>query len=131
MVIKVILRRVLVAVLMLGSLVSPALSKASQRSIWRIGTFNHSSSEFRDRDIDYANPTSDPTYVIGKSKDEDWYRFQPGPANGMTGGRYHPFTVEFSLPDTPRGVYRLSIAILYETPRLSALKVDINGKKGL
>ncbi len=70
-------------------------------------------------------------FVVGQSKDADWYRFQPGPANGMTGGRLHPFTVKFALNDAPRGVYHLKIAMLYETPRLSFLKLDINGHSGL
>lgn len=131
MVIKVICRRFLAAVFMLSSLLLPSLSMAAEHSIWKIGTFNHSSSEFRDRDIDYADPKSDPTFVIGKSKGEDWYRFQPGPANGMTGGRYHPFSIKFSLPEAPRGVYYLRIAILYETPRLSFLKLEVNGLTGL
>ncbi|HZP02377.1 MAG TPA: polysaccharide lyase family protein [Terriglobia bacterium] len=124
-------KRLPVAVLMLGGLLSPLFSKAAERSVWKIGTFNHSSSEFRDRDIAYADPKSDPTYVIGKSKEQDWYRFQPGPANEMTGGRYHPFTVEFALPDTPSGVYYLKIAVLYETPRLSFLQLDVNGQTGV
>jgi alpha-mannosidase len=131
MVTTVIHKSCLVAALMMAVLLTPAASIAAERSVWKIGTFNHSSGEFRDRDIAYADPKSDPVFVIGKSKDEDWYRFQPGPANGMTGGRYHPFTIEFSLPEAPRGVYYLRIAMLYETPRLSALKLDVNGKAGL
>ncbi len=99
--------------------------------MWRIGEFNDSSGEFRSRDIDYASPKSDVVYVVGKSTDQDWLRFQPGPANGMTGGRLHPFTIRFTLKDQPRGVYRLKIAMLYETPRLSFLKLSVNGHSGL
>src|SRR4029077_17973463 len=87
--------------------------------------------EFRAQDIPYADPKSDPAFVVGKSKDQDWYRFQPGPANGITDGRYHPSTVQFSLAESPQGVYYLRIAVLYETPRLSSLKLDVNGKTGL
>ena len=103
---------------------------AADRSIWKIGEFNASSGEFRSQDIDYADPKSDPVYVVGKSADKDWYRFQPGPANGMTGGRTHPFTVKFSLADAPKGVYHLRVAMLYETPRLSFLKLAVNGHAG-
>jgi hypothetical protein len=99
--------------------------------VWRIGEFNASSGEFRSQDIDYADPKSDPAYVVGKSTDQDWPRFQPGPANGMTGGRLHPFTIRFALAGQPRGVYRLKLAVLYETPRLSHLKLSINGHSGL
>jgi hypothetical protein len=102
-----------------------------ERVIWQIGAFDRSSREFRSQGIDYSDPKSNPVYRPGKSREaEDWLRFQPGPANGMAGGRVHPFTVLFDLSETPAGVYRLTVAILYETPRLSHLRVDINGRAG-
>jgi alpha-mannosidase len=110
---------------------------AQERVIWRIGTFDHASGEFRANSEDYSNPKFDPVYRVGKSpidrqKDsEDWQRFQPGPANGMAGGREHPFTILFDLQDRASGVFRLKIAILYETPRLSQLRVDLNGHSGI
>ena len=103
---------------------------AAEQGIWKIGTFNHSSGEFRDQGINYADPKSDPVFVVGRSRDGDWYRFQPGPANGMTGARLHPYTLKFTLKDTPHGVYHLKIAMLYETPRLSFLKLEVNGHSG-
>ena len=109
-----------------------ALGVASDKTVWRIGKFNESSAEFKSQNIDYSDAKSDPVYRVGKSKDaEDWYRFQPGPANGMTGGRAHPFTVRFDLPQQPRGSYKLKFAILYETPRLSYLRVEVNGHAGV
>ena len=108
----------------------PVHANATEQTIWKIGTFDGSSGEFKSQDINYADPKSDPVFVVGESHDKDWYRFQPGPANGMTGGRLHPFTVKFSLKDAPRGTYRLKIAILYETPRLSFLKLEVNGHSG-
>ncbi|ABF39649.1 glycosyl hydrolases 38-like protein [Candidatus Koribacter versatilis Ellin345] len=113
-----------------ASLISPTIAGAQEQSIWKLGTFNHSSGEFRDQGIDHADPKSDLTFVVGHNKDSDWYRFQPGPANGMTGGRVHPYTLKFALKDAPRGVYHLKIAMLYETPRLSFLKLEINGHSG-
>jgi len=107
------------------------LAFTATQTVWKIGEFNGSSGEFRSQDINYADPHSDPVYVVGRSTEKDWYRFQPGPANGMTGGRVHPFTVKFSLPDSPRGVYYLRIAMLYETPRLSFLKLAVNRHTGL
>jgi alpha-mannosidase len=107
-------------------------ARANERPIWQIGVFDHSSNEFRSQGIDYSDPKQDPVYRVGTSKDShDWQRFQPGPANGMTGGREHPFTVVFDLKDKPRGVYRLKLAMFYETPRLSFLKVEINGNAGV
>jgi alpha-mannosidase len=103
----------------------------SETLIWRIGTLDYSSNEFRSQGIDYSDPKQDPLYHVGQSKDsEDWWRFQPGPANGMTGGREHPFTVLFDLKQPPSGVYRLTIAVLYETPRLSYLQLNLNGHSG-
>jgi len=104
---------------------------AQEKVVWQIGKFDVSSAEFRSQGIDYANPKSDAVYRVGQSRDaEDWPRFQPGPANGLAGGRLHPFTILFSLPQKPTGVYRLTIAILYETPRLSHLCANINGHTG-
>jgi len=108
----------------------PAFAQGAVPSIWKIGIFNSSSGEFLDRDINYTDPKSDPVFVVGKNGDKDWYRFQPGPANGVTGGRLHPFIIKFSLQQAPRGVYYLRIAMLYETPRLSFLKLDVNGHFG-
>ncbi len=105
---------------------------AQERVIWRIGTFDHASGEFRAKSDDYSNPKFDPVYRVGKSKDgEDWQRFQPGPANGMAGGREHPFTILFDLHDPITGVFRMKIAVLYETPRLSHLRVNLNGHSGV
>lgn len=103
---------------------------ATERMLWKIGTFDGSSGEFKSQDINYADLKSDPVFVVGQSGDKDWYRFQPGPANGIAGGRLHPFTLKFVLNDAPLGVYRLKLAILYETPRLSFLKLVVNGHSG-
>jgi hypothetical protein len=108
----------------------PAFAYAAGQTLWKIGTLDGSSGEFKSQDINYSDPKSDPVFVVGQSTDTDWYRFQPGPANGIAGGRLHPFAVKFTLIDAPRGVYHLKIAILYETPRLSFLKLSVNGHSG-
>jgi hypothetical protein len=116
--------------LVLGIACIPCL--AEERTIWRIGTFDHASGEFRPSSANYSDPKSDPVYRVGKSKDsEDWQRFQPGPANGMAGGREHPFTILFDLGASLTGVFHLKIAILYETPRLSHLRLSLNGHTGV
>jgi alpha-mannosidase len=112
------------------SVILTAAAHATEKTLWKIGTFDGSSGEFKSQDIDYSDPKSDPVFVVSQSRDKDWYRFQPGPANGMAGGRLHPFAVKFVLNDAPFGVYRLKLAILYETPRLSFLKLDVNGHSG-
>ena len=115
---------------LLAAAILPAVARATENTLWRIGTLDGSSGEFKSQDINYADPKSDPVFVVGQSNDRDWYRFQPGPANGMTGARAHPFTIKFSLEDAPRGLYQLKIGILYETPRLSFLKLDVNQHAG-
>jgi len=109
-----------------------ASSLAAEPLVWRIGKFDDSSGEFRSQGINYADPQSDAVYRVGQSKDaEDWQRFQPGPANGLAGGRPHPFTILFKVEGPPHGVDRLKISILHEIPRLSYLQADINGHMGL
>jgi len=108
----------------------PTLVYATDKTLWTIGIFDGSSAEFKSEGINYADAKSDPAFIVGRSTDKDWYRFQPGPANGIAGGRLHPFTIKFTLNDAPRGVYRLKLAILYETPRLSFLKLELNGHSG-
>lgn len=118
----------------LGSLLLSAASisaAAQQRTVWQIGQFDDSSKEFRSENIDYASPQSDVAYKVGRSSDADWLRFQPGPANAVAGARLHPFRVDFTLNAEPRGLYRLRVAILYETPRLSTLRLSMNGHEGL
>ncbi|MEO6982833.1 MAG: polysaccharide lyase family protein, partial [Edaphobacter sp.] len=105
---------------------------AQQRTIWQIGQFDDSSREFHDSfGVDYASASSDVNYVVGKSTARDWLRFQPGPANGRAGARLHPFRIDFTLKEAPRGTYVLKLAMLYETPRLSALRVEVNGHAGV
>jgi alpha-mannosidase len=119
-----------IALLLLCDSAGFAADQALVTPIWKIGNFDYSSGEFRSEDISYADSKSDPVFVVGESSDKDWYRFQPGPANGMTGGRQHPFTIKFSLQDAPSGVYDLRVAMLFETPRLSFLQLDVNGHSG-
>jgi len=120
-----------VIVLVLALFYPCADVSAQEKAIWEIGKFDASSGEFRSQGIDYSKKESDAVYRVGKSKDsEDWPSFQPGPANGMAGGRVHPFTILFTLPEKPAGVYRLTVGILYETPRLSHLQLDVDGHRG-
>jgi len=111
---------------------APAYSQ--ERTLWQIGTFDQSSEEFGISFGFGALPgvQPDPVYVVGRSDwRKDWSGFQPGSANGRAGGREHPFTVIFSLNEPPRGLYRLTVALLPYMPRRPNLRVEINGKRGL
>lgn len=124
------MRRPLAWLLALAAL--PGALCAQQRTAWRIGTFDQSSREFHDSfGVDYPSRSSDVEFTVGKSTLLDWLRFQPGPANGLAGGRPHPFRIRFTLQDVPRGLYTLKLGVLYETPRLSQLRVEVNGHSGL
>ena len=114
------------------ALFAGALGAAAQsRTLWQIGRFDHSSREFHDSfGVDYTSDSSAVKFVVGQSTNDAWLRFQPGPANGVAGGRLHPFNIRFSLAEAPHGTYALRIAVLYETPRLSTLRVEINGHAG-
>src|SRR5271163_4806551 len=129
-----LLLRVCVALFLISTstLAQTASSEHSpeSRTIWQIGKFDEGSGEFGNTAVDYADATKDPVFRVGTGPDEDWPRFQPGPANGMAGGRLHPFTILFQMNEPPRGVYHFKVAIIYETPRLSYLKVNVNGHGG-
>ena len=104
-----------------------ASARAASETVWQIGIFDEASIEFV-KQINYANPASDPVYVVGKSvATKDWPGYQPGSANGQAGYRPHPFSIEFALPQDPNGLYVLKLAFLVDTPRIPHLQVDING----
>jgi alpha-mannosidase len=105
-------------------------SANGSETLWQIGTFDQASIEFK-KQIDYANPADDPIFVIGASvATKDWPAYQPGSANGQAGYRTHPFTIEFTLPQTPMGLYVLKMAYLIDTPRIPHLQVAINEHTG-
>ena len=105
-------------------------AEAKIQTLWQIGQFDQSSGEFT-RHYDaaaYSDPAKDPVFVIGRSNAAtDWLPFQPGTANGKAGYRQHPFTIRFNLNGTPKGTYRLDLALLAYSPRLPWLEIAING----
>ncbi|MDW5265387.1 MULTISPECIES: polysaccharide lyase family protein [Acidobacteriaceae] len=104
---------------------------SQEHVLWQIGKFDDSSQEFSSQGIDYNSPEFSVVYMVGKSHEADWPRFQPGPANAIDGGRLHPFSIVFPLLDVTQGLYQLRVAMMYETPRMSALQLDVNGHKGV
>ena len=103
--------RFAVLALLLFPAMGVCFAHADSETVWQIGTFDGASIEFG-KQLDYANPADDPTYVIGQSiAAKDWPAYQPGSGNGQAGYRPHPFSIEFALPQPPRGLYALKIAI--------------------
>lgn len=102
-----------------------------QRVLWQIGTLDHPSREFLERHrMEYADRSSDVVYLVGKSSEKGWLRFQPGPANRLADALLHPFSIDFHLNEPPNGNYFLRISWLYEMPRLSTSRIDVNGHAG-
>ena len=108
--------------------------RAASKAVWQIGKFDQSSVEFNHGGAlppNFAVPP-DVLYIVGKSKPAtDWPAFQPGSANGRAEFRPHPYTIQFDLPEAPRGLYTLKVALLVETPRVPRLQVEINGHRAL
>jgi len=110
---------------------------AASKTLWQIGKFNQASGEFNQGEVKppvlaSGHAKTDVLYIVGKSNPAtDWPAFQPGSANGRAGFRPHPYTVHFDLPEAPRGLYTLKVALLVETPRVPRLQVEINGHRAL
>ncbi len=104
---------------------------AAEQTVWEIGSFDHSSSEFHAQ-TNFADPNYNPIFTVGQSdSSKDWPGAQPGTANPDAKGRPHPYTVVFNLTTPPRGAYRLVVAVVVNRPRVPNLQVEINGKSGL
>ena len=126
-------RTLALAAALSACLVLPSPGRAKEVTLWQIGNFDQSSEEFGSS-FGIAPSSAgqpDPVYRVGRGDwKKDWPGFQPGSANGLTGGREHPFTVVFSLDQRPRGRYTLTVATLPYMPRRPDLRLEINGKRG-
>jgi hypothetical protein len=115
----------------------PPRAGAAAKAVWQIGKFDQSSGEFNQGAVQppvFAAPhlKTDVLYIVRKSNPAtDWPAFQPGSANGRAEFRTDPYTIQFDLPEAPRGLYTLKVALLVETPRVSRLQVEINGHRAL
>ena len=110
----------------------PVPAHGATRTLWRIGSFDRSSREFK-AEFDsstFGEGHSHLLHRVGRSEEKDWPGFHPGSANGVAGGREHPYTVVFSLKSPPRGTFTLKISTLHRTPRRPRLRVEINGRWG-
>ena len=101
----------------LGLVFVAAISAAAQtRTAWQIGKFDDSPVEFSRATADNV------TFEVGKNiAEKDW----PGRQN--TGQAYR---ILFPL-ESIRGTYTLTIGTLIERPRVSALRIDVNGHQAL
>lgn len=105
-------------------LVSSQAALAAPKILWQIGAFDGSSGEF-------ARPTipAGQVFEIGRSQTKDWgFRqraMEAGKETSQSGE-----AIEFALPNTPVGVYRLKIGLIAETARVPLVQVEVNGHRG-
>ena len=111
------------SVILLSLTMIPTVCSADSPTLWQIGEFNDSSLEFHQ-----GAPQQDPVFVVGQSDPaKDWYAAQWCTS---VGGRAHPFTVRFDLPQAPSGLYTLKLSLLAHAIRLPVLEVSMNGHRG-
>jgi len=118
----------------LAALAARSAAAALPDVIFSIGTDNHSPAEFALAKgagwQQYAAAFKDPVvFTVGVSKPErDWPYIHPNTHDKWAGGRKHPFTVRFSLPEAPTGAITLVVGQLnaWESP---TLRLDVNGRE--
>lgn len=108
-------------------------SFATAITVWQIGSFDKSHAEFAispnfgaytsdfPKDVTFHPTTDKPA--------KNWPFIHPGPIDGWSGSRMHPFTILFDLKSEPAGTYKLKVALVDThsgfPPRY---QIDINGR---
>ncbi len=125
------LYKILSLVIALGTgLMAARTASTATRTVWRIGRFDHSAAEFsHHRMLASRQPL---VYVVGKSTPKaGWPAFQPGSSIRGAVPRTHAYTIQFNLPEAPRGQYTLKLGFLTSgRGRLAILQAEINGHTG-
>jgi hypothetical protein len=109
-------RIVFPAPLLVMLLFAQAPAVGAEHVVWQIGQPDESYMEFA---IAKNYPAyaerflkDPPVFEVGTSEPgRDWPFIHPGPADAWAGNRRHPFAIRFSLPDEPRGVFTLRVAL--------------------
>jgi alpha-mannosidase len=109
---------------------------APAQEIWRIGESDNSYDEFacaRNYGAYAATFPNDVTYRVGQSTPKkDWSFVHPGPSDSWAGGRLHPFTVLFSLPEKPATPLRLVVDLVGVQGLMgSSLGLRVNDVEGV
>ncbi len=100
--------------------------------VFQIGVFNFSSVEFAG-----GTPKEPVDFVVGESTPaKDWYARQPAELVSAVGthpgnNAARPRTITFSLDHAPAAAYRLRVSLLVESANVPALRVNIDGKRGM
>ena len=119
------------AVLTLGLFAYSAAGQTPAKNVlvWQMGEFDQTSREFG-HNFDLESETLKPVFTVGQSKTADWPAWQTTWVNGAPGKRATPYTILFSLPEAPSGIYRLTISVLLVNPSVPDLLIELNGHKG-
>jgi hypothetical protein len=127
MAIRILARSLLLSVLTTTVLLTCQKAFAASKAVWQIGDFDHSSAEFNQ-----GRPSGAVLYIVGKSHPKtDWPAHQPATLLGKEGQRPNPYTIQFDLANSPRGLYVLKVGFVPERRgRLSTLQVELNGRQG-
>jgi hypothetical protein len=88
----------------------------AERTIWQIGKPDHDYSEFAfagNHQAYAAKFGGKPVvFEVGRSDPaRDWPFIQPGPMDVWSPAAGKPWTIRFTLPEEPRGIYRLRIEL--------------------
>ncbi len=100
--------------------------------VFRIGTFDRSSAEFSS-----GTPEHNVDFIVSQSTAaKDWFSAQP--ALLSSAGKVQqvatpaaPRAITFVLAGSPASRYELHVALLVESASVPALKIGINGKRGI
>jgi len=130
-----------IAILLLAPLccavITPTMGSATEQTVWRMGTVNHSPYEFNiesggDPLFGARFPKVDPHYVVGKSDPAtDWPAYQWASTLDGPDSHLHPYAIEFDLKDVPTGVFVLKLYLISQSATTAEMQVEINGHKGL
>jgi len=97
-------------------LLTASVAWADQQVLWQIGRPDRDYAElacagdYQQMSKHFARPV---TFEVGRSESSrDWPYIQPGPLDWWSPLRGTPWTIRFSLPDDPKGVYTLRIEFI-------------------
>jgi alpha-mannosidase len=113
----------LVSLALLAAAAAGLPLRSQETTVWRIGTFDHSSAEFSGR------VGSQPVVVDAGAPDaaRNWPASQAGSLNARSGPQTHARTIRFRMSEAPGGSYALDLAIMAGNPRLPRLELELNG----
>ncbi|MBV8859145.1 MAG: hypothetical protein JOZ02_19590 [Acidobacteria bacterium] len=93
-----------------------------ERPVWQIGEFNSSSDEFGLQQA--VGP-----FDAGRGRAQDWGATQQAVVASKADAA-SARVVRFELADEPRGLYRLRLGLILNSPRVPVVQLEVNGHRG-